>query len=65
MYAATKETHREWASKEPVSAWAGVENSEEMAEWLFNHHFAAHCSDNLGFEVLREFFLVVSAPSSS
>lgn len=32
-------------------AWTGVEGSPKMAEWLWNHHFAAVAGDSISFEV--------------
>jgi hypothetical protein len=53
----SEDDRRRWSAKSPATEWAGIANTEDMAEWLFNHHFAAHCGDNLAFEVLRQYIL--------
>jgi hypothetical protein len=49
--AGSDEQRATWSTK---PTWAGVENSDETLEWLFNHHFAAHAGDTLAFEQFRK-----------
>lgn len=43
---------------EPLE-YPGVDNSKELAEWLWDSGFAAVCTDSPGFEAMRMYSKVL------